>query len=597
MTSGLLQQFYAIFFGVVSLLLANNLCLKPLQAQSLIFNLEQPLNLDYRDIPSFTNINSSLPSEPQQPIPLPSPLPPLEELLPSPVIPILPETESLDIPGKIFVQNFEFEGNTAFSDTELAHIIKPYTKRLITFVELLQARSKITQYYVDQGYITSGAFIPPQTIKNGIVVITILEGSLEDIQVNVQGRLNPSYVRDRLKIASRKPLNINRLLDALRLLQLNPLIRKISAQLETGTRPGNNILTVAVETAKTFSSDAIFDNGRTSSVGEFRRGVQISEGNLLGIGDRISGWYLNTDGSNDWNISYKIPINAYNGSLEFNYRNVGSRVVEEPFNLLNLESDYQKYLVSLRQPIIETATHSLAFGLTFDHQKSKTSFLDDQPLIEGSADNQGRTNVSTVRLFQEWISRSKFEVFSIVSEFSFGLDAFGTTEPFDFRINPNAPDSNYFLWRGQTQWVRLLAPDFLLYIHSEIQLADSPLVPIEQFGLGGLNSVRGYPQNYVLGDNGFYTTVELRIPIYRTYSSDNVLQIVPFFDVGRVWNSFGVLNPNQQTLASAGLGLQWQYKDLIKARIDWGIPLINVKLNKNSLQDHGITFSIIISPF
>lgn len=579
-------NFFQFFLGFVSLLLINLIRLKPIYAQALDINLEAQL---------MTQINPSLPPQPLEPPRLPT-LPPPEELLQPPVAPIPPK-ESFSIPGKIFVKDFRFEGNTAFSDAELKRLLKPYTQRRITFVELLQARSVITQYYVDQGYVTTGAFIPEQTIQDGVVLIKILEGSISEIQVTVKGKLNPNYVRSRLAIASGKPLNINRLLDALRVLQINPLIQRISAQLEAGTRPGTNILTVGVETAKTFNADAVFDNGRSPSVGEFRRGVQVEEANLLGIGDRLSGWYLNTNGSHDWNISYRIPFNAYNSSFKFDYRNVSSRVVEDPFDELNLESDYQKYSFALRQPILETASQSVALALIFEHQKSQTSFLDNEPLLGVGADRHGRTNISTLRFSQEWINRSNVEVISLLSEFSFGFEAFGTTDPFDFKVNPNAPNSNYFMWRGQAQWVRLLAPDFLLYVHGDLQLADGPLVPLEQFGLGGLDSVRGYRQNFLLGDNGFYTTVELRVPIYRTSSSDNVLQIVPFADVGRVWNSFSLPNLDPQTLASVGLGLHWTYKDLIKARIDWGIPLIHVNSEGNTLQDNGITFSIIISPF
>lgn len=580
-----LLNFSQFFLGFFSLLLINLIRLKPIYAQALDLNLEAQL---------ITQINP-LPPQPPEPPRLPT-LPPPEDLLQPPVVPIPPK-ESFSLPGKIFVKDFRFEGNTAFSDAELKRLLKPYTQRRITFVELLQARSVITQYYVDQGYVTTGAFIPEQTIQDGVVLIKILEGSISEIQVTVQGKLNPNYVRSRLAIASGKPLNINRLLDALRVLQINPLIQRISAQLEAGTRPGTNILTVGVETAKTFNADAVFDNGRSPSVGEFRRGVQVEEANLLGIGDRLSGWYLNTNGSHDWNISYRIPFNAYNSSFKFDYRNVSSRVVEDPFDELNLESDYQKYSFALRQPILETASQSVALALIFEHQKSQTSFLNNEPLLGIGADRHGRTNISTLRFSQEWINRSNVEVISLLSEFSFGFDAFGTTDPFDFKVNPNAPNSNYFMWRGQAQWVRLLAPDFLLYVHGDLQLADGPLVPLEQFGLGGVDSVRGYRQNFLLGDNGFYTTVELRVPIYRTSSSDNVLQIVPFADVGRVWNSFSLPNLDPQTLASVGLGLHWTYKDLIKARIDWGIPLIHVNSDGNTLQDNGITFSIIIRPF
>lgn len=581
------SQLNRIFLGVMSLLVIYLICPKFSSAQARTSNLNPQL---------LAQINPSLPPQPPEIPTVPKPLPPPEDLLQPPVLPIRPQ-ESLNIPGKILVKGFKFEGNTAFSDAELAALLKPYTQRRLNFVELLQARSVITQYYVNNGYITTGAFIPPQTIQNGIVLIKILEGSLQEIQVTVKGRLNPNYIRDRLSVASQKPLNINRLLDALRLLQLNPIIERISAQLEAGTLPGTNILTVGVETAQTFNADAIFDNGRSPSVGEFRRGVQVGEANLLGLGDRLSGWYLNTNGSNDWNISYTLPINAYNGTLTFDYRNVSSRVVEAPFDELNLESDYQKYSLSLRQPIFETANHSFALSLAFDHQKSRTSFLDDEPFLGVGANQQGRTNLSTLRFSQEWLNRSNVEVISLLSEFSLGFNAFGTTNPFDFKVNPNAPNSNYFLWRGQVQWLRLLAPDLLLYVHSNLQLADGPLVPLEQFGLGGLDSVRGYRQNFLLGDNGFLTTVELRVPIYRTSSSDNVLQIVPFADVGRIWNSFGLANPDPQTLASVGLGLQWTYKDLIRTRFDWGIPLIHVNSPNNSLQDHGFTFSVIISPF
>jgi len=48
----------------------------------------------------------------------------------------------------------------------------------------------------------------------------------------------------------------------------------------------------------------------------------------------------------------------------------------------------------------------------------------------------------------------------------------------------------------------------------------------------------------------------------------------PFVDVGTTWNSFGRVQTN--TLASVGLGLRWQQGDRFTARLDWGIPLVEV---------------------
>ncbi len=529
------------------------------------------------------------------PFPTPTPLPSPRELLPLPSP--LPSEIPLDIPKTLRVKKFQFVGNTVFSAEQLSVITEKFLNRPLSFTELLQARSAITQLYVDNGYVTSGAYLPPQTIKDGVITIAITEGSLEDIQVTVKGRLTPSYIRERIALATQTPLNVNRLLEALQILQLNPIIKTVSAELSAGSEPGTNILSVRVEVAQTFQAEAIFDNGRSPTVGEFRRGVQLSQANLLGFGDSIQGWYLNTNGSNDWNIDYNLPINAHNGTIGFRYRNVTSRIVEYPLDELDIESRYQDYAVSLRQPVYQTPTQDVTLGITFEHQKSSTR-LGGEPLagIYGG-DNQARTNVSTLRLSQEWTRRSNFDVLALRSEFSIGLEVLGTTEPYDAGVNPFAPESNYFLWRGDGQWVRLLAPDNLFVLRTNIQLASNPLVPLEQFGIGGLNSVRGYRQNYLLTDNGFFASAEFRIPIYRQPRHNHVWQIVPFVDVGTGWNAFGVVNPDPQTLAAVGIGLNWQYGDIVNARLDWGIKLAPIPFDGNTLQDDGITFSVIIRPF
>ncbi|NJL42960.1 MAG: ShlB/FhaC/HecB family hemolysin secretion/activation protein, partial [Pseudanabaena sp. SU_2_4] len=176
---------------------------------------------------------SPLPSTPP-PLPSPSELlkPSPQRTLPSEVLP--------NVSGTITVEKFEIVGSTVFSPEELEKITNPFTQRPITFTELLQVRTAITQLYIDRGFITSGAFVPLQTIEAGIVKIQVLEGGLEAIEVTGTQRLNPDYVRSRLEIATGKPLNRERLIEALQLLQLDPLIANISAELSAGTKPGQN---------------------------------------------------------------------------------------------------------------------------------------------------------------------------------------------------------------------------------------------------------------------------------------------------------------------------------------------------------------------
>ncbi len=60
--------------------------------------------------------------------------------------------------------------------------------------------------------------------------IQIVEGSLQEIRISGQERLSPDYVRSRLNIATGKPLNRDRLIEALQVLQINPLIASLSAE-------------------------------------------------------------------------------------------------------------------------------------------------------------------------------------------------------------------------------------------------------------------------------------------------------------------------------------------------------------------------------
>lgn len=535
--------------------------------------------------------NPIIPSAPP-PEPVPTPKPPPPSPLEVPSSPVSPVEGGQEVEEAIAIDRFEFVGNTAFTNEELAEVIAEFTNRPLTFAELLQAESAITKHYVDAGYINSGAVIPAgQNLSGGTATIQIIEGSLEDIIVNVNGRLNAGYVRSRLAIAAGTPLNVNRLLQALQKLQLDPLIDSLSAELSAGSRPERSLLAVEVNLEDSFSVSLNIDNGRSPSVGSFRRGAEIREGNLLGLGDAIDLSYANTDGSDSYYIGYTIPANPRNGTIALEYQNTSSDVVEPPFDRADIEGDSERYAITYRQPIYETPTRELALGLTLSHQQSQTSVLGvNEPLSPG-ANDEGETRVSAVRFFQAWTQKNPNSVFAARSQFNLGVGVLDAT------VNAEPPDSRFLSWRGQAQYVRLLAPETLLVIRSDVQLAARTLVPLEQFAVGGLRSVRGYRQDFLLTDNGALVSAEALLPIVR-FGEEGVIQVVPFIDFGTGWNSSGVEDPEDKTLLGTGVGLQVRLGDKFNGRIDYGIPLIEVtSAEERTWQENGIYFSVIYTPF
>ena len=89
-------------------------------------------------------------------------------------------------------------------------------------------------------------------------------------------------------------------------------------------------------------------------------------------------------------------------------------------------------------------------------------------------------------------SKGERDVLAVRSPFTLGVGAFGA------KVSSSSPDSQFLARRGQLQYVRLLAPKRRMVVRSQVQLAGDELLPIEQFGIGGSDTVRGYRQDAVL---------------------------------------------------------------------------------------------------
>lgn len=539
----------------------------------------------------------SAPSQLPEELPLETP----ENETPASISPS-PEVEAAEETVK--VTRFQFEGNTVFSDKRLNQELEKagFLDQPLTFTDLYRASNVIAQLYISEGYPTSGAFIPedqpPLNPQGSVPIIRILEGRISEIRISGLQRLQPSYVRSRLSVATKQPLHYPRLLEALQLLQLDPLISSLSAELADGVEDGTNILIVTVREADTLNSRVFADNERSPSVGSDRRGVNITEANLLGLGDSMSVIYTNTQGSNAADLSYTLPLNPRNGTLSLNYGDTSGRVVEDPFDVLDITSRSKYYQVTLRQPLILKPRNEFALGVTAVHTDNKTFLLGDPFALTPGANDQGETSVSALRFFQEYTHRSREQAIVLRSQFSFGLDALGST------INERSPDSRFFSWRGQAQWIKLLgrpttnlsvAP--ILLVRGDIQLADRPLLAVEQFGLGGLGTVRGYRQDALLTDSGAFASAEVRLPVFQIPEWQTAVQVIPFIDAGVGWNQGDRLNPDPDHLAAIGLGLQLLQGDNFSARLDWGIPLIRVDSSKRTWQENGLYFSVEFNPF
>lgn len=523
------------------------------------------------------------PDEPPPTLPPTAPLEINPFQLPSGLDPRLDQSTTL-IPSQ-----FIFEGNTIFTDEELQAEVAEFIGQPVTLADLLKIEEQITQRYVAEGYINSGANIAlGEEIdpSNAEITIEIIEGRVTNIEIQGADRLE-SYVRARVEPATEGVLREQDIQEALRWLQVDPLITGLNAQLTPGAVVSQATLTLDVSPTKPFSLEIFANNNRAPSVGTFERGATATYRNVTGLGDIVDLTFRDTDGSNLVSINYAAPINIKNGTVGLSFTYGDNKIVEEPFDLIDLNINAFQLEASFRQPILRKISGSqiqeLALGAAISRLESDESLFGIPfPLTEG-ADDQGRTNSTVLRLTQEWSNRDRNGLIILRSQFNFGL-------PISTRNADLFGDGTFFVWRGQALQAHQFSK-FTWVNRGGVQFADGPVIPPEQFSLGGVSTVRGYRQDGLTRDSGLFFSSELRVPVLS--GSAGTLQVVPFVDIGHAFNQGERFLPNEsQTLASVGLGLRYDLTDRISASIDYGIPLLNRSERRPSLQEEGLYLSI-----
>jgi hemolysin activation/secretion protein len=496
-------------------------------------------------------------------------------------------------------------GNSAISDeliqenATIQEIMESLRGKAIELTKIKELANTITQIYLEQGYFNTIAIPVAENISDivdsSIVQVQVFEGTISEIKVErLEGsstRLRDDYITSRIKLGLGQPLKTADIEEQLRILRLDPLLEEVEAILQPSGDQGKSVLVVTIKEAPSFEARATIDNESPSSVGSERFGVEAAYNNLTGFGDSIYSSYFRsfTGGSNELNFVYTIPLNARDGSLSLRFAPNWTRVTEKPFDRFDITGNRQIYEISYRQPIIRKFRENLALSLGFTYNRGQT-FTFDKPTPFGiGPDEDGVSKTSVIWFRQEYLNRDAKGSWFIGSQFNIGtglLDATTNDAPI--------PDGYFFSWSGQLQRVQRLGNNHLVILQTDVQLTPDTLLPSQQFVIGGGQSVRGYAQNARSGDSGIRFSLEDRITVLRNKNEESLLQVVPFFDLGYVWNSPD--NPNellkQNLLMTLGLGLIWQPLDGLSIKISYGYPLIDLENKGNNLQDYGIYFKV-----
>lgn len=480
---------------------------------------------------------------------------------------------------KFILSKIIFQGNTVISDKKLSKITSKLVGKEVYLEDVMDATIELSRFYQRSGYLTSYAYIAPQEIKDGVVVINIKESRVAEKDVKGNRWEKEWYLRN-IALGGRG-LNKGDVFNA-RTLQGDMKDMNKEAYLKgraeiSKDKDDNTVVKLNVADRFPLNFDFSWDDFGRDYTGRQRATGIIGIDNVLGYGDKIYGGAILSSGSKGAVAGYQIPINKYGTKLSFDYQ-YSKIELGGPYQGMGINGNARSYGLRLTHPLINTATKNLALSIGVDAVDSNTNGTTMAANLAGYSLRVLRTGL--YGMFDDKHGR-----FISSLGVDMGTDALGASENI-----VNGPQSTFYKIVGSLARIQRLPKDCLGIARINGQYSPQSLFVAEQMYLGGVYSLRGYQPSEVIGDYGVAGSFEIRTPVPGLkkvlpkkvkYFADR-MKLAAFYDWGYVKAYSTDYDRMENFLSSVGVGTYINLTDAIYVQMGIGIPLGRKPLDANS---------------
>ena len=491
--------------------------------------------------------------------------------------------ENYERQGSIYNPHFMlekivFEGNTVkdIKESDLQNLALEVLGEDVYFDELLEVCSKVTNLYRSKGYLTSYATVPPQRIVDGVATIKIVESRVGDMNIEGEKWTREWYLKH--IIMGKAGLRQGDVFNAKNLQRAMKEINKedyVQVQTEIERQKDgdeNTAITLNVRDRFPINFDVTYDDYGRSYTGAQRVSFLLGMHNLTGLGDKIYGGTILSNGATGWLAGYSLPISSYGTRLSFDFNDSHVRL-KGPYRNMGVKGNAQSYFFKLTQPLIQTAKSDLFFYTGYDLVNANTSWKNNTANPERLSTynlNVWRSGFygMTDDNYGRWIG-------NLGIDFGMGGNGHGAKQ-----------DTTFFkVSAGATRVQRLTARTAgILRVNG--MYSPNKLFAAEQFQLGGPYTLRGYQPAELIGDYGVSGTVEYRFPFpflnHISQKLDERVRLAVFYDFGWIGENGNVYNYPKSFLQSVGFGSYLSFTDWLTASIGVGFPLGEKKYGEST---------------
>lgn len=469
-------------------------------------------------------------------------------------------TRDLDLPGSLYALQEELE---------------PFYLNQAWTQETLQAlKQKVYQYYISQDQPFVIISIPPQHKSSRIVQLIVEESRLGKVEVVGNEWVPSQRFLNYFHTRAGEPISLKRIGRDVDFMNRSPF-RRVDLIYSPGVAENTTDLTLAVHDRRPYRFYAGTDNTGVPSTGRMRIFAGFSWDQLFNLDHTFfyqytTNTHVNRFHANTFQYLALLPcehiLNLYGGFS----------VLQADIPAPNRHNEGTNIQGSIRYLIPfffnRTLSHELTAGFDLKNTNNTMEFTDVAAVF-------GQTvNMSQFMLGYQL----KLEYPS--SSVQTGFDLFFS--PFDWLPNQSQAAFNSLRPGAKNKWIyatgfvnfRQALGSYSYRLFARAQVTPQALLPSEQLGLGGYDTVRGYDERQYNADIGILTSAEFYFPSFSIFRSRDPhrdkMYFLLFLDAGGGCDNQKVPEIKwADYLMGIGPGVRYSFSSYLNARLDWGLKL------------------------
>lgn len=513
------------------------------------------------------------------PAPRTAPQPAPEIVLPRPPAAAAPAGA-----GVIAVSGFRISGATAFPVDQLSGLLRAWRGRGLTLGELRDAAARITRHYHEHGYLLARAYVPAQTLQDGVVVIAVLEGRVGAVILQassaVAARQAQTLTEHITPGALAQEAQLERML---LLLNERPGIAGARAALQPGASVGLSDLVVTLDAGPAASGEVEASNHGNRYTGSYLAGAVVNVLSPIHAGDQFSARVQGSDARLYYaRLSYRVPLGGDGFAAGAAWSSSRYRLGQS-FAALDAHGDARIMGVFASYPLVLSRTLNLSAVAAFDDKvlRDRVDAL--------SSDTRKRIRLGSVGVSANASLHSgNYNASIACSAGTLDIDSADALADDAATVRSNGHFDKLNFSAGAALPI---GTAWLFSARLSGQRAGKNLDSAERFSLGGAEGVRAYPQGEAAADDGLLVSVAL----YRTLalrdtaapaSAGKALLVGGFLDAGlaRIDHTPFAGGERRRRLFAIGLSLDYPLPGRVQLQASLAWKLGKTDANPDSGQ-------------